>query len=798
MGVKCPKCQYENPDNTLFCGKCGTRLPFPEKPEITETLETPKEELTRGTMFAGRYEIIEELGKGGMGRVYRVEDTKLKQEVALKFIKPEIARDKKTIERFRNELKLARNIRHKNVCGMFDLSEAEGTHFITMEYIRGEDLKGFIHRSGQLAVGTAVRIAKQVCEGLSEAHKRGVVHRDLKPGNIMIDKEGNAQIMDFGIARSLEAKRITGAGMMLGTPEYMSPEQAEVKEVDKRSDIYSLGVILFEMVTGRVPFEGETPLGIAMKHKSETPKDPKELNAQIPGDFSQVILKCLEKDREKRYQNVEKILDKLTKIEKGILSTERISIERKPEAEKIKETKWQNSIAVLPFVDMSPAKDQEYFCDGIAEEIINALTHVQDLRVVARTSAFSFKGKDMDVREIGHKLNVNTILEGSIKKAGNRLRITAQLVDVADGYHLWSERYDREMEDIFAIEDEISLAIVDKLKVRLLSGEKEKLMKRYTDNLEAYSFYLKGRYYWNSLTPEGWEKSYECYQQAIAIDSSYALAYVGLAIWHGSLAIWGNEHPRKAFPQARELALKTIELDDTISDAHSALGVVYWFHDWNRPEAQREYQRSIELEPANALAHFNFAISLAVIKAFDEALIHGKKAQQLDPLSSLVNTWAASIISYSGQYEDSVIKFRQIIASDPKSWQPHYHLSVAYIYQEKLQDAISAAAEAVKLSGGASVAKTFLGCACALSGQRDKAREQLNSLLERCKQKYVPSTFFVWLYTALEEIDEAYSWLEKAVQDHDPWLWFYRIYPRSMRASDPQFDNLIKANGLVV
>lgn len=797
MVIKCPQCDTVNPSDSKYCKECATPLPTQEV-SVTKTLETPTEELTRGSTFAGRYEIIEELGKGGMGRVYRVEDTKLKQEVALKLIKPEIAKDKKTIERFRNELKTARMITHKNVCRMFDLGEAEGEYFITMEYVHGEELKSFIHRSGQLAVGTAVRIAKQVCEGLSEAHKLGVVHRDLKSSNIMIDKEGNVRIMDFGIARSLGAKGITGAGVMIGTPEYMSPEQAEVKEVDQRSDIYSLGVILYELVTGRVPFEGETPLGIAMKHKSETPKDPKELNAQIPGDLSHVILKCLEKDRKKRYQNVEKLLYKLTKIEKGILTPERISIERKPEAEKIKETEWQNSIAVLPFVDMSSAKDQEYFCDGIAEEIINALTHVQDLRVVARTSAFSFKGKDLDVREIGQKLNVNTILEGSIKKFGNRLRITTQLVNVADGYHLWSERYDRDMEDIFAIEDEISLVIVDKLKVRLLSGEKEKLMKRYTDNLEAYSLYLKGRYYWNSLTPEGWEKSYECYQQAIAIDSNYALAYTGLAIWHASLGFWGDAHPRKAFPQARELALKAIELDDTISDAHSVLGVVYWFHDWNRSEAQRAYQRSIEFEPANAFAHLNFALSLAMIKAFDEALLLVKKIQLLDPFSSLLNTWAASILSYSGKYEESVIQFQQIIASDPNSWQPHYNLSVAYIYQEKLQDAISAASEAVKRSGGASIAKTFLGCAYALSGQKEKAQEQLNSLLERCQQKYVPSTFFIWLYTTLEEIDEAYRWLEKAVRNHDPWLCFYGISPRSVRASDPRFDNLIKANDLVV
>ncbi len=282
MSTKCPKCHHENPDDTLFCGKCGAQFPGPEKIEVTETMETPREELTRGATFASRYEIIEELGKGGMGRVYRVEDTKLRQEVALKLIKPEIAKDKKTIERFRNELKTARNIRHKNVCGMYDLGEDLGMHYITMEYVRGEDLKSLIRKMGQLSAGQVITIAKQVCDGLAEAHRLGVIHRDLKPQNVMIDTDGSARIMDFGIARSLEAKGITGAGMMIGTPEYMSPEQVEGKEVDQRSDIYSLGVILYEMATGRVPFEGDTPFTIGMKHKGETPRAQESSTSRSP------------------------------------------------------------------------------------------------------------------------------------------------------------------------------------------------------------------------------------------------------------------------------------------------------------------------------------------------------------------------------------------------------------------------------------------------------------------------------------------------------------------------------------
>ncbi|MBW2644790.1 MAG: protein kinase, partial [Deltaproteobacteria bacterium] len=330
MTIKCPKCRHENPDDTLFCGKCATPLSSSQSDEATKTIETSREEMTRGTKLADRYEIIEELGKGGMGRVYRVEDTKLHQEIALKLIKPEVASDAKTIERFQNELKTARMIAHKNVCRMFDLGESDGVHFITMEFIKGEDLKSLTRKMGRLSPGQAITIAEQVCEGLSEAHRLGFVHRDLKPGNIMIDGAGNAHIMDFGIARSLEAKGITGAGVIIGTPEYMAPEQVEGKETDQRSDLYSLGVTLYEMLTGRVPFEGDTPFVIGVKHKSEVPRSPQEFNAEIPDDLNQIILKCLEKDKEKRYQSAEDVYSELQNIKQGIPTREQDAIRAKP------------------------------------------------------------------------------------------------------------------------------------------------------------------------------------------------------------------------------------------------------------------------------------------------------------------------------------------------------------------------------------------------------------------------------------------------------------------------------------
>jgi non-specific serine/threonine protein kinase len=685
MAIKCPKCETNNVDTAKFCFECATALQSSKDIPVTKTLEAPKEELTTGSTFAERYQIIEELGKGGMGNVYKVLDKETSERIALKLIKPEIASDKKTIERFRNELKFARKVSHGNVCRMYDLNKEKGNYYITMEYVSGGDLKTFIRRAAPLSTARTISITKQICEGLIEAHKLGVVHRDLKPSNIMIDDDGNVRIMDFGIARSLESKGITGAGVMIGTPEYMSPEQVEGKDVDQRSDIYSLGIILYEMVTGRVPFEGDTPFTIGMKHKDEIPKNPKVLNAQIPEDLSNMIMRCLEKDKENRHQSAGEVRSELESIEKGIPTTEKVVPKRKPITSKeitvtfglkkllmpalavitlaivvviilqviprkeiVYDPTDQPSIAVLPFLDLSPQKDQEYFCDGMAEALLNALTNIKDLRVAARTSAFSFKDKGQDIREIGKKLNVKTVLEGSVSKADEQLRISVQLINIADGFQLWSKQYDRKIDDVFAIQDEIAQNIVQALNVELSEEEKSILGKSTTEDVQAYEFYIRGREYFQQGHSRSMKYSIEMFSQAIKKDPEYALAYSGLADSYSQDYMYCDRN-KENLDEAIIASQKALELDPELAEAHVSRGMAV-SQNLEYEEAGKEFETAIRLNPKLFDAYYFYGRTLRVQGKHKQAARLFEQASQIRPEDFQAPTFLVSA------YEDLNLK----------------------------------------------------------------------------------------------------------------------------------------------
>jgi serine/threonine-protein kinase len=779
MTTQCPKCSTENPSDSKYCKECATPLPSSKELQFshTQTLKTSVRRLELGTLFAGRYEILQELGKGGMGEVYRVKDKKLDEEMALKILKPAIAADKEMIERFKNELKLARKIAHRNVCKMYDLNEEEDSPYITMEYVKGEDLKSFIKRNGKLTEEQTIAIAKQVCEGLAEAHELGIIHRDLKPQNIMIDKKCHAKVTDFGIARSVEAPGVTQTGTMIGTPDYISPEQAEGKEVDQRSDIYSMGVVLFEMVTGQLPFVGDTALSVAMKHKMQEPSDPRALNDLVSEDLSRVILWCLKKDKMSRCQAAGELLSELTKIEKKTPITERVRIAEEPRSEATGMSDDQDSIAVLPFTNMSADPEQEYFCDGMAEEIINSLTKIKDLRVVARTSAFSFKGKNLDIREIGKQLNVGKVLEGSVRIAGNRIRITAQLINVTDGYHLWSDRYDRELEDVFAIQDDVTMAIVDNLKLNLVKQEKAAVLKRDTDDLEAYNLYLKGSHYFRMYGGRGFDEAIDYYQQALREDPTYSMAYYGLSEVYIAMTFWGNVSPKEAVPKAKAYAKKALELDDTNGEAHGVLGFIHTIHDWDWKAADKKLKQALELSPNSAINRMYYSWLLSNTEKHEEAIVEAMRAQELDPVSSFINAFVGLAFFFPGQFDRAVEELQKVIKMNPSSYLARYHLGMVYSAQVNRDGAIAEYEKAVECSNGVPFIEMLLAVTLYDSGRKDEAEKIFETLKQRAQQEYVPPISFFLMNLVLGKLGEAKEWLKRAGEEHDSYLCWMRIFP---------------------
>lgn len=732
------------------------------------------------------YKILERLGEGGMGVVYRALDTRLDRDVALKFLPPDLTSDLEAKERFIHEAKAASSLDHQSVCTVYEIAESEdGQMFIAMACYGGETLRTRIQR-GPLKITEAVDVATQVAQGLAKAHERGIVHRDIKPANIMATNDGTMKILDFGLAKLAGKSNLTRTGRTLGTIAYMSPEQVRGEAVDHRTDIWSLGITLYEMLTGVSPFEREYEAAVMYSILNESPQPMSSFRPGLADELQRITDRAMAKTPDERYQTALDLKDDLAAYARGLESTSSLEPpSRKPSVA----AEAPASVAVLPFANLSADPEQDYFCDGMAENIIDALAQLKDLRVVARTSSFSFKGRNADVREIGRKLNVKSVVEGSVQKAGNRLRITVQLVSVTDGYHLWSEKYDRTMEDIFAIQDEISLAIVDKLRVRVLGTDEARFKKRYTENPEAYNLYLKGRWFAEKMTEEGLRKAIDYFRQAIARDSGFALAFASIADAYVSLGASGFMPREAVYAWARAEVEKALEIDRTLAEAHLALaGIKFWF-DFDWTAAEREFLQAVTLNPYSADVHHQYAHLLAGTGRAGEAVTHMRRAVELGPVSVLTNSCASQIMYLARMYDEAIEQFKKTIEMDPGFQSPYSWLAMAYAQTGMYAEAVEAVRERTTHPRSGKTMKAALGYVYAVSGRQGEARQILDELKEPSEREPVAPYHIARIHAGLGEKELAIEWLGKCLEKRDPSL--------ALPKADPVWDNLRDDPGFI-
>jgi len=746
----------------------------------------------------GPYEVTALVGAGGMGEVYRAHDPRLGRDVAIKVLAAGFSADAEYLRRFEREARAAAALNHPNIVAVYDFGTDNGKPYVVSELLEGETLKDRL-MSGPLDIDVVLDTAAQILDALEAAHGRGIVHRDLKPANLFITSKGVAKVLDFGLAKvvgpagatdagaSSEAATmlaLTDLGVAVGTVAYMSPEQARGERVDARSDLFSFGVVLYEMATGRQPFGGATSAVIFDAILNREPASATLVNPRVPPELDRLIVQLLAKDPSSRPRDAQQTRAELRAV--GGSQPRESSATRPVPAP---------SIAVLPFTNLSPGADDAYFADGVTEEIISALGQLKALRVAARTSSFAFKGRTPDVAEVGAKLKVATVLTGSVRRAGRRVRIIVELMNVVDGFQLWSERYDRETDDVFAIQDEIAGAVAQKLSLALHASLEGPFVKRTTVNIEAYELHLKGRYLLNQRADM--TRAIEHFQQALALDRDFALSHADIAEAYALLAFYGGLPSHEAMPRARRAAQAALAIDPTLAEAHATLQLVSWMYDWDWEGAEREFEQAMALNPRLVSALQYHVLYLAMVKgAFDEALRYSRRVVDVDPLGSYSHYVVAVTHFCARRFDEAEASCRETLALPPPLWVARRTLGFTLSHQGKHDPAIRALEVLANETGRHQWQLVALTQAFSNAGRKDDALFPHEELMTLSRSTYVQPTIIATSLAAVGRIDDAVEWLQRAYRERDAILCMMNYWPATSFRIDARFAEVLRRTGV--
>jgi serine/threonine protein kinase/tetratricopeptide (TPR) repeat protein len=773
------------------------------------------------------YRILEKIGAGGMGVVYKGEDLKLGRLVALKILPGDLSLDRAAVQRFQLEARAASALNHPHICTVHEIDEDQGRHFIVMELLEGQTLRD--RMAGNILDNASILdFAAQILDALGAAHAKNIVHRDLKPTNIYLTETGRVKLLDFGLAKlarpqpaedasamQTATQSITEANMILGTLPYMSPEQVMGREVDHRTDLFSLGVVLYEMSTGRLPFQADTHAALMVKIAHDDPPVMASLNSKVPGALVRIISKCLEKVRERRYSSAQELLADLKKLQEGRILLPRRRVLQIAGATSalasllavwtLVPARWLpghggpriTRLAVLPLANNSGDSSQEYFADGMTEILIADLTQIGSLRVISRASSMQFKGVKKPLPEIAKQLGVEAVVTGSVTKSGERLRITAELVDSSTDHQLWAQSYERKIDDVLTLQGEVAQAIAGEVRARMTPQEAGRLARSHTVSPAALDAYLQGRYYANLFEPEPLLKSVDYYEQAIRLDPGYAAAYSGLAEALDGLYYVGAQPFDEVMPRAREAATKALAIDPLLAEAHNAIGSVN-YNSWNWTEAGTEITKAIELNPGWSIAHVYYATYLRRLGRADESIAHARRALELDPLSILANSAMGDVYLNARRYDLAIAQYKKALDLHPNDATVQSTLGLAYLCNHMYDQAIDAIQKSVALDGIDPGISPELAYAYAVMGESDKARQILRNLLALAQQNPIPPGYIAIIYAAVGERDQALTWLEKAYTQHSPMMTWLKTDPRfdSIR-QEPKFQELMRRVGLI-